>query len=113
MIDPNEEALYHCSIVDGGDGPKFQIVPGDCSTGPVIAGTATDACSVIVGTANQIRNMPHPDSNFGPEFFGLDQDIIKHLIQGLPGADRLKDYVRQTFHEEGVSVCFGFSTHAI
>lgn len=101
MIDPNEEALYHCSIFDGGDGPKFQIVPGDCSTGPLIAVTATDACSAIVKTANQIRNMPHPNSDFGPEFFGLDQDTIRHLIQGLPRADRLKGYVRQSFHEEG------------
>lgn len=101
VIDPNEEALYHCSIFDGGDGPKFQIVPGDCSTGPVISGTATDACSVIVKTANQIRNMLHLDSDFGPGFFGLDQDTIRHLIQGLPRADRLKNYVRENFHEQG------------
>lgn len=100
-IDPNVEVVYHCSILDGGDGPKFQIVAGDNQTKPIIAGTATGAWSMIVKTANQIRNRQHSNSVSGPDFFGLAQNTIKHLIQGLPGADQLRDYVWQNFHEGG------------
>lgn len=100
-IDPTAEVVYHCSILDGGDGPKFQIVAGDNPAKPIIAGTATGAWSMIVKTANQIRNRQHSNSVSGPDFFGLAQNTIKHLIQGLPGADQLRDYVWQNFHEGG------------
>ncbi|KAG6830578.1 hypothetical protein H0H92_016029 [Tricholoma furcatifolium] len=100
-VDPNIEVVYHCTILDGGDGPKFQIVPSDVPGRPVIAGTATGAWSSIVKQANQIRNRQHSNSVSGPDFFGLGQNTIKHLIQELPNADRLRDYVWQTFVEGG------------
>jgi len=101
-IDPNAEVVYHCSILDGGDGPKFKIIANDAPQKPIIAGTATGAWSTIVKTANFIRNRQHSNSVSGPDFFGLAQNTIKHLIQGLPNADKLKDYVWQNFHEGGV-----------
>ncbi|KAF5377869.1 hypothetical protein D9615_006687 [Tricholomella constricta] len=100
-VDPNIEVVYHCTILDGGDGPKFQIVPSDVPDRPVIAGTATGAWSSIVKQANAIRNRQHSNSVSGPDFFGLGQNTIKHLIQELPNADRLRDYVWQTFVEGG------------
>jgi len=100
-IDPNHEVVYHCTILDGGDGPKFQIIPADCPERPVIAGTATGAWSTIVKQANAIRNRQHSNSVSGPDFFGLGQNTIKHLIQQLPNADKLRDYVWQHFLEGG------------
>ncbi|KAL4081140.1 FYRN-domain-containing protein [Scleroderma citrinum] len=100
-VDPNSEAVYQCSILDGGDGPKFKIVGSDVSTRPIIAGTATGAWSNIVKQANAIRNRQHSNSVSGPDFFGLGQNTIKHLIQELPGANRLRDYVWQHFAEGG------------
>lgn len=100
-VDPNVEVVYHCMILDGGDGPKFQIVPSDVPDRTVIAGTATGAWSSIVKQANLIRNRQHSNSVSGPDFFGLGQNTIKHLIQELPNADRLRDYVWQTFVEGG------------
>ncbi|KAG6847972.1 hypothetical protein H0H93_004523 [Arthromyces matolae] len=100
-INPNIEVVYHCTILDGGDGPKFQIVPSDVPDRPIIAGTATGAWSSIVKQANSIRNRQHSNSVSGPDFFGLGQNTIKHLIQELPNADRLRDYVWQTFIEGG------------
>ena len=100
-VNPNIEVVYHCTILDGGDGPKFQIVPSDTADRPVIAGTATGAWSSIVKQANAIRNRQHSNSVSGPDFFGLGQNTIKHLIQELPGADRLRDYVWQNFIEGG------------
>ncbi|KAF7768307.1 hypothetical protein Agabi119p4_7550 [Agaricus bisporus var. burnettii] len=100
-IDPTAEVVYHCTILDGGDGPKFQIVPSDAPGREVIAGTATGAWSSIVKQANAIRSRQHSNSVSGPDFFGLGQNTIKHLIQELPNADRLKDYVWQNFIEGG------------
>ena len=100
-VDANIEVVYHCTILDGGDGPKFQIVPSDVPDRPVIAGTATGAWSNIVKQANAIRNRQHSNSVSGPDFFGLGQNTIKHLIQELTGADRLRDYVWQNFVEGG------------
>ncbi|KAF7980654.1 hypothetical protein HWV62_37476 [Athelia sp. TMB] len=100
-VDPNIEVVYNCTILDGGDGPKFQIVPSDAPERVVISGTATGAWSNIVKLANTIRNRQHSNSVSGPDFFGLGQNTIKHLIQHLPGADRLRDYVWQNFVEGG------------
>ncbi|KAK2465424.1 hypothetical protein APHAL10511_002778 [Amanita phalloides] len=100
-VDPNHEVVYHCTILDGGDGPKFQIIPADAPDRPVIAGTATGAWSTIVKQANAIRHRQHSNSVSGPDFFGLGQNTIKHLIQQLPNADRLRDYVWQHFVEGG------------
>ncbi len=103
-IDPTSEVVYHCTILDGGDGPKFQIVPNDVPDKPVIAGTATGAWSTIVKQANAIRNRQHSNSVSGPDFFGLGQNTIKHLIQQLPNAEKLRDYVWQHFVEGGYVV---------
>jgi hypothetical protein len=100
-VDPLIDAVYHCSILDGGDGPKFQIVASDVPDRPMIAGTATGAWSSIVKQANAIRNRQHSNSVSGPDFFGLGQNTIKHLIQELPNSDRLRDYVWQHFVEGG------------
>jgi hypothetical protein len=97
-LDPNKEIDYVCTILEGDSGPLFQIA-SDESTRPVLAGTATGAWSVIVRAANSIRNRNHSNSVSGPDFFGLGQNIIKHLIQALPNADKLKDYVWQTYVE--------------
>ncbi|EEB91383.1 hypothetical protein MPER_10262, partial [Moniliophthora perniciosa FA553] len=105
--DKNIECVYHCTILDGGDGPKFQIIPSDAPDQVVIAGTATGAWSSIVRKANQIRERQHSNSVSGPDFFGLGQNTIKHLIQELPGADRVRigtpggSYVWQNFVEGG------------
>ncbi|KAH9947436.1 hypothetical protein B0H21DRAFT_333507 [Amylocystis lapponica] len=99
--DPNSEVVYHCTILDGGDGPKFRIVAADMPDKPVIAGTATGAWSTIVKEANRVRNRQHSNSVSGPDFFGLGQNTIKHLIQELPNTKYLKDYVWQHFVEGG------------
>ncbi|KAI0322383.1 F/Y rich C-terminus-domain-containing protein, partial [Amylostereum chailletii] len=98
---PSAEVVYTCTILDGGDGPKFQIFAADMPDKPIIAGTATGAWSVVVRAANHVRNRQHSNSVSGPDFFGLGQNTIKHLIQELPGAERLRDYVWQTFVEGG------------
>ena len=101
MRDPNAETVYNCTILDGGDGPKFQIVANDMADQPIIAGTASGGWSTIMRAANLIRNRQHSNRVNGPDFSGLGQNTIKYLIQELPGADRLKNYVWQNFKEGG------------
>jgi len=100
-VNANIEVVYHCTIFNGGDGPKFQIVPSDVPDCPVIAGTATGTWSNIVKQANAIRNRQHSNSVSGSDFFGLGQNTIKPLIQELTGADQLMDYMWQNFMEGG------------
>ncbi|KIY46716.1 hypothetical protein FISHEDRAFT_66325 [Fistulina hepatica ATCC 64428] len=100
-VDPDAEVVYHCTILDGGDGPKFQIIPSDASKVPIIASTATGAWSGVVKQANAIRNRQHSNSVSGPDFFGLGQNTIKHLLQELPNANKLRDYVWQHYIEGG------------
>ena len=100
-VDAVTEVVYNCTILDGGDGPKFQIVPSDAPDRAVIAGTTTGAWSSIVKQANSIRNRQHSNSVSGPDFFGLGQNTIKHLIQQLHNADKLSNYVWQNFVEGG------------
>ncbi|KAJ3258271.1 hypothetical protein HK103_003752 [Boothiomyces macroporosus] len=69
MIDPNNVTEYTSTVLDGGDGPKFQIVAKD------------DA-------ANKIRNKDHSNSASGPDYFGFSQPTIMKLIQAMPNADQ-------------------------
>jgi F/Y-rich N-terminus/F/Y rich C-terminus len=101
-VDPIGEVTYHCKILEGLDGPIFRIKAPDIDI--VEAGTANGAWSGIVKTANRIRNRQHSNSVSGPDYFGLGENAIKHLIQGLPDAERLRDYVWQKYVEGG-SVC--------
>jgi hypothetical protein len=98
-VDPHAEVTYHCKILEGSSGPIFQIKAPDIDV--VEAGSATGAWSGIVKTANGIRNRQHSNSVSGPDYFGLGQNTIKHLIQGLPGASQLRDYVWQKYVEGG------------
>ncbi|KAE9408806.1 hypothetical protein BT96DRAFT_623602 [Gymnopus androsaceus JB14] len=89
-LSPTQTTTYTCNILDGIDGPKFQVVPVDNpAAGTVISGTPTGAWGGIVREANRIRNRQHSNSVSGPDFFGLGQGVIRCLIQQLKGAERL------------------------
>ncbi|KAF9291353.1 hypothetical protein BGZ74_000389 [Mortierella antarctica] len=110
MIDPHQQTIYTCSIVDDGDAPKFQIDAEDRPGKPIIAGTATGAWTHVVKTANMIRRRDHSNSASGPDYFGFSNATIAKLIQDLPNADKCKTYVMQLFEEPSVTT--GKSTPA-
>jgi hypothetical protein len=41
MVDPKRSIDYVCTILDGGDTPKFQVVPQDDVDNPIVASSAT------------------------------------------------------------------------
>ncbi|KAG0031647.1 hypothetical protein BGZ81_000852 [Podila clonocystis] len=110
MIDPHQQTIYTCSIVDDGDAPKFQIDAEDQPGKPIIAGTATGAWTHVVKTANMIRRRDHSNSASGPDYFGFSNATIAKLIQDLPNADKCKTYVMQLFEEPSATT--GKSTPA-
>jgi hypothetical protein len=102
MIDPEETTIYTCRILDSGQGtPIFEIEPGDQPGVKVAAGTATGAWAQVFKAANKIRDRVHSNSVSGPDYYGLGQSTIKALIQELPGASELPDYVMQNYFEAG------------
>lgn len=48
MIDPNQSTDYVCTILDGGDAPKFQVVPQDDVDNPIVASSATGAWTTVI-----------------------------------------------------------------
>ncbi|KAF9923735.1 hypothetical protein FBU30_006216 [Linnemannia zychae] len=99
MVNPNEQTIYTCSVIDDGEAPKFQIDAEDQPGKPIIAGTATGAWTHVVKTANAIRKRDHSNSASGPDYFGFSNATIAKMIQDLPHADECKSYIMQRFEE--------------
>ncbi|KAG0378455.1 hypothetical protein BGX24_003813 [Mortierella sp. AD032] len=102
MVNPNEQTVYTCSVIDDGEAPKFQIDAEDQPGKPIIAGTATGAWTHVVKTANAIRKRDHSNSASGPDYFGFSNATIAKMIQDLPHADECKSYISQRFEEPSV-----------
>lgn len=102
MIDPLTEAEYICRIVDGGENnPRFELYPSDQPGQVISSGTPTGAWTQVVRATNKVRDRNHSGSVSGPDYYGLSHNIVKALIQELPGADQVPGYIWQTFVEEG------------
>ncbi|KAG0334206.1 hypothetical protein BG000_008519 [Podila horticola] len=99
MVDPTQQTVYTCSVIDDGDAPKFQIDAEDQPGKPIIAGTATGAWTHIVKQANLIRRRDHSNSASGPDYFGFSNATIAKMIQDLPGADLCTAYIMHRFEE--------------
>ncbi|CAO0799603.1 unnamed protein product [Mucor circinelloides] len=99
MVDPKSNTVITSSIIDGGDYPRFQVVAADMPHEPIVANSATGAWTVVVRRSNEIRHREHSNSASGPDYYGFKHPTIAKLIQDLPGAKDLKQYVWQTFEE--------------
>lgn len=99
MIDPLNNTVITSTILDGGDGPRFHVLASDQPSDPIIANSATGAWTVVVRKSNEIRQREHSNSASGPDYYGFKHPTIAKMIQDLPGADQLKNYVWQNFQE--------------
>ncbi|KAI9469701.1 MAG: F/Y-rich N-terminus-domain-containing protein [Benjaminiella poitrasii] len=99
MIDPGSNTIITSTILDGGDGPRFHVVAADMPDEPIVANSATGAWTVVVRRSNEIRHRDHSNSASGPDYYGFKHPTIANLIQDLPGAKDLKQYVWQSFEE--------------
>lgn len=80
--------------------PRFELHPSDQPGQIVSSGTPTGAWSQVVRATNEIRKRNHSGSVSGPDYYGLSHNIVKALIQELPGADQVPGYIWQTFVED-------------
>ncbi|GAA5802135.1 hypothetical protein HPULCUR_007596 [Helicostylum pulchrum] len=99
MIDPNNNTIITSTILDGGDGPRFHVLAADQPAEPIVANSATGAWTVVVRKSNEIRQREHSNSASGPDYYGFKHPTIAKMIQDLPGARQLKNYVWQNFEE--------------
>ncbi|KAK4700712.1 hypothetical protein P7C70_g5534, partial [Phenoliferia sp. Uapishka_3] len=100
MIDRTDTVEYVCRIADGGAAPRFEIDPADQPGVVISAGTPTGAWTQVVKAANLIRQRNHSNSVSGPDYYGLAHNVVKALIQELPGARDVPGYIWQNFVEE-------------
>ncbi|GAA5956667.1 hypothetical protein JCM3765_005697 [Sporobolomyces pararoseus] len=104
MVNKTADVEYTCRIVDGGQGgPRFELHPADQPGNVIHAQTPTGAWSQVVKAANKLRERNHSNSVSGPDYYGLSNNLVKALIQELPGANTLPNYIMQTFIEDVAS----------
>lgn len=99
MIDPHNNTIITSTILDGGDGPRFHVLAADQPNDPIVANSATGAWTVVVKKSNEIRQREHSNSASGPDYYGFKHPTIAKMIQDLPGANQLTNYVWQNFEE--------------
>lgn len=99
MIDPHNNTIITSTILDGGDGPRFHVLAADQPSDPIVANSATGAWTVVVKKSNEIRHREHSNSASGPDYYGFKHPTIAKMIQDLPGANQLTNYVWQNFEE--------------
>jgi hypothetical protein len=103
LVDKDKDTTVVCSILDGGNGPRFMLEFDDLPNHPIIAQTATGAWTAAVRRANELRNRDHSNSASGPDYFGFSNSLIAKIIQDLPNADHCVNYHMQTFEEAPLS----------
>ncbi|KNC82206.1 hypothetical protein SARC_05504 [Sphaeroforma arctica JP610] len=89
-----ERVLYTCKILDGGEGPLFEIRAADDPESPIVA---TSPTSSIVTLLIKIKTARTGNANVkiaasGPAFFGLSQPYVMKAFLLLPNAEKLKQY---------------------
>ncbi|KAG8836744.1 hypothetical protein FRC18_010785 [Serendipita sp. 400] len=112
-IDPKVLVRYTCCIEAGKDPqhPLFRVIPADA---PAERGhSATAAWWNIYKEGLRVRNQPEQAVMNGDEMFGLHDNVIKALLQELPGADQVPLYVWRTFVEGGPNTKRRSTAHTV
>jgi hypothetical protein len=91
-INPTAEVNYNCQIMESPEGPVFQVTAEDRSDLCVRKSDPSEAWAPFLVEAAQIRNQDPVSSDRGEEYFGLQNDTIRSLIQELPRARELSKY---------------------
>jgi hypothetical protein len=92
VLSPSRRTVYHCTILDGGDNPIFEMRAEDDADNPVQATSSTACQSIVLKAINKARDRQATNSGSGPEFFGYSNPTILNLLQKLPNAGRCLKY---------------------
>ncbi|KAJ9072033.1 hypothetical protein DSO57_1031384 [Entomophthora muscae] len=96
-VHENAQACYTVQILDGAQGPRFEITADDRPGEPFTSETSSGVWSQIIKLSNQIRQLKITNSGSGPEFTGFSHPTIAWMIQCLPNVKKCSDYRWQEF----------------
>ncbi|XP_011404079.1 PREDICTED: transforming growth factor beta regulator 1-like isoform X1 [Amphimedon queenslandica] len=99
MTNPSRRCLYTCHILDGKDGPIFEMVSEESPDSPIRASSATACHHIVLKAINEARDKQATNAGSGPEFFGFSHPSILNLIQLLPDADKCTKYKPTIFQQ--------------
>ncbi|XP_014661966.1 PREDICTED: transforming growth factor beta regulator 1-like isoform X2 [Priapulus caudatus] len=87
------KCLYTCKILDGGEVPRFEIVPESSPETLVMGFTAQGCLNELLRIINASRKEDQLEfSGQGEDFFGFAHPTIQNLIQSCPGARKCSSY---------------------
>ncbi|XP_052866781.1 transforming growth factor beta regulator 1 [Anopheles cruzii] len=92
--DPAKRCIYTCRVLDGGETPRFEIMPDGADVDGVITGASTDSChALLLQRINATLNIRTIDSRpSGDWFFGVAHPTISSLIQSFPPSKQCANY---------------------
>lgn len=97
---PGAKAIYTCEILEGDDAPIFKITPSD-DTISYTSSTPSGAWSAVIKTVQESRNKSMKTCTVsGPEYYGLSNSKVRHLIELLPNAEKCTQYKRKFVNPE-------------
>ncbi|KAG2392998.1 hypothetical protein C9374_009575 [Naegleria lovaniensis] len=97
---PGAKAIYTCEILQGDDAPIFKITPSD-DTISYTSSTPSGAWSAVIKTVQESKNKSMKTCTVsGPEYFGLSNSKVRHLIELLPDAEKCTHYKRKFVNPE-------------
>ncbi|XP_065341193.1 transforming growth factor beta regulator 1 isoform X2 [Cloeon dipterum] len=102
IMNPEQQCVYTCKIIDGGPQPLFEIASDDIPGSPIVGNSPNECLTVLQSKINKAVGVEVvSDNTKGPEFFGITVPTIQNLIQSsgtrkLPGYKPLKFEVCKT-----------------
>lgn len=97
MIHKGRRARYTCEILDGGDKPMYKVTCSDDPENPIVRDSSTGCWVHICRKVNDMSENPKDKVTIsGTERFGLLENTVKKILEGLEDADKCKGYVFKT-----------------
>uniref|UniRef100_A0A1B6JYI9 INO80 complex subunit E N-terminal domain-containing protein n=1 Tax=Homalodisca liturata TaxID=320908 RepID=A0A1B6JYI9_9HEMI len=108
LKEPEKQCVYTCTVMDGGQRPRFEIVAD--SDLEVIGSYSLDDCHTqLLQKINRCLGVEIVSTKGkGADFFGLSHPTVHHLIQSCPGVRKCHGYIWTKFDlsraNEGLTV---------
>ncbi|KAL1139433.1 hypothetical protein AAG570_006417, partial [Ranatra chinensis] len=98
LKDPEKQCVYTCKVMDGGHGPRFEIVADTDLDVPLVSQSIDECHSMLLQLINDCLGTEVVNTKGrGADFFGISHPTIHHLIQASPGVRKCKGYIWTKF----------------
>ena len=94
MVRRNVKTEYTCEIMDGGQKPIYKVTCAENPNSPIVRDSSTGCWIYICHKINEIAERKKVKVTIsGTERFGLIDQRVVPLLEGLPNAEKCKRYV--------------------